>query len=264
MARPAWRSAVALSLLGAVLLQPVVGEEPIDPDADLDLDDEDFDTELPPGAPDAGENAEPVEDFDKDLSEGTRKERMQSCFDATLKRLEERKQQVRDMVQEMKTAQSINDNMAANSIAFSWAMTCYLNAEDDSLKLFQASSPFTEAFEMAAFGPKPERPQQVQQASRRQWSLLEEVVKAMGEKQKASSKSSGAGGGGSSGSKGPPTPTQNLPGSGMSASGQAMYMLVVLGVFFGVGALVVMKLGANENVEKKSGKAEKAEKKKKR
>lgn len=257
--RRCWHSQVrryfVLAVLAAVLCSRAAAED----DAEDDLDDEDFDAELP-----SEEAPEPVEDFDLGLSESQQKVKMNACFMMTLRRLQERRSQVQDMVKDIVAQRQIKEDQAINSILMSWVMTCYLNIEDELASTYSASTPFTEELEQASFSQKPERPQQLHQASKRQWSLLEKVAlevqeqnKDQRQQQQQKSSSQGAG----SQSK-PAGPGVNLPGSGMTTGGQTMYVMIVFVVLFGGAALVVTKLLGSETSSK--GKKEKVEKKKKR
>lgn len=215
-----------------------------DDDLDIDLDDED---EGPGPAP-------PVEDFDLGIPEEDRRTMMSSCWKHTINRVQLRKTELDAAVEQMVAARresGMSPDQAMNTMLYGWMMACYLNIDGDGVRKVTSSD--TQALESDIFGQRGDRPQQVNQASQRQWQLLESTIKE--------SQSQSASGGSSGGSSSAPMDS-GLPGAG--GQGSATYAVVVFGIIFGMGALVVLKLmRADQNVQadKDARKAEKAEKK---
>lgn len=232
------RGALCLALLLAAL--GTRADDADGDDDDLDLDDLDED-EGPSPAP-------PVEDFDLGIPEEDRRKMMASCWQHTLNRVQLRGEELKAAVEQMVAArreQGLSSDQAMNTLLFGWMMACYMNIDGDGVRKVTPSD--TQSLENDIFGQRSDRPQQVNQASRRQWQLLESIIKEQQERAGSSSSSP-------MGSAGPPAGGQ----------GSFTYVLVVFAVLFGLGALVVLKLvRADQSVqaEKEAKKAEKAEKK---
>jgi hypothetical protein len=235
------RGALCLALLLAALGTRADDADGDDDDLDLDLDDVDLEGE------DAGPGpTPPVEDFDLGIPEEDRRKMMASCWLHTINRVQLRKTELDAAIEQMVAARresGMSSDQAMNTMLYGWMMACYLNIDGDGVRKVTQSD--TQAMESDIFGQRGDRPQQVSQASQRQWELLETTIK---EQQSGGSSSSSTMGSGASGGTG----------------GSATYALVVFAVIFGLGALVVLKLvRADQSVqaEKDAKRAEKAEKK---
>lgn len=220
----------------------------IDDDGDFDLDDDLDDDDA--GSPPPVE----VEDFDLGLPEEDRQRMMASCFHHSVNRLGLKKDEIQTMVKEMvnRPGSDMSETQALNTLLFSWMMACYMNVKVDSVSKVTAQD--TKEMESSLFDQRPGSPQHPNQASRRQWKLLEEVVTEMRKHNPGGVRPPGTGGPGEEES---PVP----PGAGSFGS---MYALIVFAVIFGLGAIVVLKLvraGSRVQSERDAKRAEKAEKK---
>lgn len=246
--------------------------------ADDDLDLEDLEDESAAPGEGVGPDGSPVEDFDLGMPEEDRKKRMSACYVHTINRAQHRRtelQQTAEQVVKQHGGPEMTPDKAINSIVFSWMMSCYMNIDASGMKEAIVGKAPTQELEQELFAPREDRPQQVPQASRRQWSLLEQVLtemtkeqaeqqKQQQQQQKSSSSSSGRTGAGGAPAPQPPAYTGGGPLlSGLSGQSQAIYVLVVFGVIFGVSILGVMRLmkSEQEGRSSKNRKAEKAEKK---
>merc|ERR1712151_601832 len=126
----------------------------------------------------------------------------------------------------------------------------------------------SEELEQEVFAARPDRPQQINSASTRQWELLQSVLadeedkhKMAQEKQKRSAREQQQRQQQQSMPQAPPR--VDVIGSGMSGQSQALYVLGVFGSLFGLGACAVLKLSKDENAarDKRSGKNKKEGKK---
>lgn len=232
------RGALCLALLLAALgtrADDADGDD--DVDDDLDLDDVD---EGPGPAP-------PVEDFDLGIPEEDRRKMMASCWKHTINRVQLRKSELDAAIEQMVAARKesgMSSDQAMNTMLYGWMMACYMNIDGDGTRKVTPSD--TQALESDIFSQRSDRPQQVNQASQRQWELLESTIKEQQQSTGGSSRSSPTG--------------EGFSGQG----GSTTYVLVVFAVIFGLGGLVVLKLvRADQSVqaEKDAKKAEKAEKK---
>lgn len=268
-----------MTLLAVFTLSAVAGDaaEDLDADVDADLDLDNLEDEFDPDTDlddeevgvDGVQGGPPVDDFDLGLADTDKKFRMKSCFGFTVARAQANRDKIDEMTQGLAAQRQISTEQAVNSILFSWAMTCYLNSEEPQLKQVTASMStdgggWSEDYEPLVFQQRPDRAQQVQSASEKQWKLLESIVVEHSKEQRPSG--GGARGGGGGGER--VAPATGLPGGSMSSQSSALYMLIVFGAFFGVGALSVTKLsrGSTKAADDKtrSGKsAKKAEKQEK-
>jgi len=239
------------------------------PEAELTEEEEDDDLDLEHDEEPVAEDAEPVEEFDKDMVAEEQGSRMKSCFDSGVSRLQANMENVKETVQQIISQQpNMDKDRALNTILFSWVMACYMNIEDAELKALQVGGALTEAQETAVFSPelRPGRTQFLRQATQRQWGLLEIQVKKhqedMAQQQKQQQQS-----GSQSGSQSQ-TGSQSAVKAPASSFGIG-YVLLALGAVFGVMALVIVKLLKNEEdgssrkekSSKSQKKAEQAEKK---
>jgi len=249
-------------LLGLLTREGSADDEapaPADDDFDIEFDgdDDDFEdepAEVPGMATYGGmptEDTEPVDDFDEDISEGERKKRMISCFTHTTNRAKSRREEVTKVVGEMTQQHQMTQQQALNSVFFSWMMTCYMNIDADMPEAKEESA-MDEHTEQHLFSV-PQGPQSVQKASKRQWSLLESVLV---EQQATGDPRLNQGGGGASQQQARRAPAEPPPGGA-----NYLYLLGVLGVFFGVCALLVMKLKSYETSNEKVKKEKKDKKK---
>jgi len=206
------------------------------------------------------------------MPEEEKRRRMAACFAVTLAQVKVRQDRVQTIIQELVENRQITTDMAANSILLSWAMGCYLNLDEQRLEkvgqyLSQSDEKWTEEHEAVIFEQKPDRPQQVQQASTAQWNLLKSVANEMTER--AGLRSGGSRSG--EGQKAEPIPgPAPSPGSGMSDQSKTVYVLIAFAVILGaiaLGALRLMRIGKKTSSghrqlsSKSSKKAEKNEKK---
>jgi len=230
-----------------------------DPDgSDLDLDEDDLDDFEDESEDSAGRGAA-MEDFDLEMPEEQRKTRMRACYAHTVHRAQTYQDQLQAAIQQMVEAnsgQQRTQDQAANSVIFSWMITCYMNINDHGIKAAVAGTPLQPEVEQDIFSHHPEKRQQANQASQRQWQLLELVLM---EQQSAQQQRQGM-----DPRTGPGAP--GVAGSSMTGQSQMLYILVVFGIIFGVGAIVVLRLMRGESQDrdkltKSQKKADKAEKK---
>mmetsp|Transcript_39222 Transcript_39222/g.73145 ORF Transcript_39222/g.73145 Transcript_39222/m.73145 type:complete len:261 (+) Transcript_39222:67-849(+) len=225
-------------------------------DADLDLEDlENDDDEDDLEAEGLGDGGELEEDFDKDMPEEDRTMRMKICLAGAMARLHSNQEMVGQLAAQLAERGGLSKEQAMNSIFYTWMITCYKNIPDADAKA--AASGDSSVLKDAQLYEPPTR------ASTRQWNLLESVLKehmqmqqdAMQkqEQQKAQSQSRPSGG---------QQAPQEAPSPG---GGSKLYMLLALGLVFGVIALAIMLLQQkerNERNEREKKKDKKASKKK--
>jgi len=226
-------------------------------DADLDdFDDDDLDgpSDAPPGG---GAAAEFQEDFDLDMPEEKRLLRMRACFAYSLARVQVHQEPLQQAIAGMVEHQGMSEDQAANTIVFTWVMTCYMNADDSTIEAASHNVVLEQDQEEALFTPH-EGKQTPSSASKRQWDLLGKVVNENKEARERQQKQ-----------QQPPGASQarspvDVPGAGMSGTNGALYMIIVFGVIFGAGILGVLRLmKSEEEGSKKKVKAEKKSSRKK-
>jgi len=265
--------AIHAVLLAAILAALSWGAHAADdaaPSVDLDdLDDDELEGDGDgDGAGGAAYVPFEVEDFDASLTEVQQKERMKACFLYTMRRAKVRGPQLQDAVKEMmaQKEQEMTQEQAINTIIFSWMMTCYMNIEETNMKTAYTADALEEAVEAEVFMPKPENAQQINQASQRQWKLLENVLleetgkhakDKMPEQQQQQQQSSSQSYESTPGGASTEAPKQKF---GM------MYVLCAFGAVFGLSAFIITRLNGNtEKPEKeRSSKSLKKEEKAKR
>jgi len=246
-------------------------EEDTDNFADLDLDMEAEDAgsmgSMPyPGG--AGGAAEAVEDFDLGMPEEDRRKRMKACLIHTTNRVQLRRDMLEQTIRDMVEQHNMKQEQAINALLVTWQMSCYMNIRSGAVSEARRGGSMSEELEQELFSQRSDW-QNVQQASQRQWKLLESVLAEMqkeagpaglGSQPDARASPGAAGAAGAAGAGAArPAPDQS----------QWIYVLLVFGVFFGTGALVISRLrllGKKEETErerssKSQRKAEKAEKK---
>lgn len=264
--------ALLLAVLGAADGDAAGDEAAKGGESGADSDDFDFDDlDSEEGGQEAGGEAQPmqdeasaVEDFDLGMPEEDRKQRMNSCFYYTMNRVRTRGEQLQATLKEAMSQQpQLSQEQILNTMVFTWMMTCYMNIDSDGIRQATQTQQLTQELEVALFSEREDTPQQIRQASRRQWQLIEETLMERQQEQKQQQqqqhqdspkkKSSGA----------------KLPLTGMSGQSQVLYILVVFGVVFGLGAIVTYRLINAEKAgrekptssAKSQKKADKAEKK---
>lgn len=201
---------------------------------------------------------EMVEDFDLGMPEEDQKAQMNACFFHTMNRVRARRDQLEATVKEMTANQQsqMSPEQALNTLIFSWMMSCYMNIDAAGMKQASSGQSASPELEQDLFSQRTDRPQQVHQASRRQWQLLESVLMEQQKQQDPRGASEGAGAR-SSGS---------VPLSGLSGQSQFLYIFVVFGIVFGLGFIALFRLIQHEKTgrdksSKSQKKADKAEKK---
>jgi len=230
-------------------------------DDDLDLED-DFEDNDPSPNPGPMGGAPEVEDFDLGMDETDKSNRMGSCFSYTMGRLQVRRDMMQKHAQEMMEQHGVKQNQAMTAVISSWMMACYMNIEEDQVT--QAiGTPFGQPIavskerEDGMFAHHPAAKQTAQQASRKQWSLLETTLNE-------NSKNMPQGPGADQKSR-PGGPQAEPLGMHMDSGTGFIYMMAVFVVLFGLGAIVVMRLSQKEQGNdkdrgsKSQRKAEKAE-----
>ncbi|CAJ1344503.1 unnamed protein product [Effrenium voratum] len=220
---------------------------------DLDLGDLDADDE------DEGEEAggAPAEDFDKDMPEEDRSLRMKVCLGGAMQRLHSNAEAVSKLASQLVEQQpGMSKDQATNSIFFTWMMTCYMNIPEETVKSGDADS----LKDARLFEPNPAAAQSSQSASRKQWALLEDVLKEHMEKQQEMLKSRQAEGQKQKESSGQSQPPVQEPPAG----GSKLYMLLALGFIFGIMGLGTMLLVQKEKQEKEEKEKKKDKKAKKK
>merc|ERR1719161_626334 len=110
-------------------------------------------------------------------------------------------------------------------------MQCYMNIDSKMVSEARPGEEMPEELEAELFGPRPDRPQQVQQASTRQWQLLSSVVI---ENREDSQQQRGPGSG------------IGLVGTSFSGQTQVLYALGVFAVIFGFGSVTAVYLIRSE------------------
>jgi len=263
--------ALCLALLLTALSGAADGDAAADAaDDDLDLGDDldedaDLEADFADAEADAAPDMPPVEDFDLGMSDSQRKAWLRVCYVHTVNRAQARRQELNHAVKEMMAsaearAQQMSEEKTLTTLVFSWMMQCYMNIDDATAQEGAILGSFKEELERALFAPRADRPQQVQQASSRQWELVSSV---MAEEQQKMQQQGRPGGGSPEGA----APGIGLVGAGLSGQSQALYIGAVFTVIFGLGAITVLRLSRSEKATERSGssksqkKAEKAEKK---
>jgi len=206
---------------------------------DIDLDDEGEEQGMEQGQSEVPPETEKVDDFDLAIPGEDRKKRMKACFTHTMGRVQLRRQQLQETVQQM-TMLRKNDmtaEQATNTLIFSWMMACYMNIDSSGIAQASQSRPLSEELEKNLFSQRTDRPQQVHQASPKQWDLLKSVLEEEGKK--APRKDPGMGMAGEE------------PGRAAGQS-QYLYVLAVFFIIFGLGALSVYRLMQNEKAGHRS------------
>lgn len=243
-------------------------------DDDLDLEpEEDFED----GGRDPMGGMPPVEDFDLELSEDDKTTRMGTCFSYTIGRMQARRDMMMETAKQIMEQHGVHDQQAVTAVLSNWMMACYMNIE--SAEIDEASgTKFGAPIEVAAnreeemFGMSPSAKQTAPQASQRQWSLLQTILKEHSrnvpqndpspqQQQQQQQRQE-------SGDTQSPRGQPQLLGSGMDTGTGFLYMTLVFTVLFGVGTIVVLKLnslkpevkGEKDRGSKSEKKKEKAEK----
>lgn len=147
------------------------------PDLDLDLDGPagpGGDPKPPPQREAGSEASEPpVEDFDQNMPMDQRLQRMRACLMYTSVRMQTMREEVDEIVRQIQEMRQSSKEQAISSIVFTWMMTCYMNIDADAVENLDPEREVpAEIFASNREGA----PQQVSQASRKQWQLLESVL----------------------------------------------------------------------------------------
>jgi len=269
---------------------PAPSEASGDDDTDLDMEEDFEDAESPQlqggGGPMAGgpprgyginSQAPEVEDFDLEFTEDDRSTRMGTCFSYTIGRMQARREMMSHVARGIMSEHGVEEQQAITAVLSNWMMACYMNIASEEMD--QAiGTPFGSPVETPAdkdqelFSQSPSAKQTAQQASERQWRLLETTLKESAENVPESVKkgpqqnqqqqqqqqqqqhrdSQGARG----------QPQAGLPGSSMDTETGFIYMIAVFVVLFGIGTLVVLKLNVKENGKAEKDRGSKSEKKK--
>jgi len=257
-------------LLALAVFGSARGDDEADADDDADLDLEDLEDDVALGA---GEGEAEGEEFDLGMPPEDQLKRMQACYVHMMNRIQHRRDQLEAAIQELVQQRSgeVSNDQAANSIVVSWMMQCYMNIDGSSMKeAIHGKAPSPE-LEQQLFAPRSDQPKQ---ASQRQWKLLSDVVaegqkealaneKRQQQQQQQQQQKSSTGRSGEAPAPQPPAYTGGGPLlSGLSGQSQAIYVLVVFGVIFGLGAIGVMRLMRSEQESRNrlSKKQEKSEK----
>merc|ERR1740121_1691487 len=114
------------------------------------------------------------------MPEADQRKQMTACFTHTMNRMQAHSEQLQQTVQEIMNSQQgqqMTQTQAINTLMFSWIMACYMNIDAGGVKQAVEGVAPTPELEQALFSQRPDRPQSVQQASKRQWQLLESVLK---------------------------------------------------------------------------------------
>lgn len=241
-----WVSALALPLLSLLLLS-----SPRPVSADDVLDDEDDSGE---GAADGAGAGAPVEDFDIGMPEDERILRMKICMSTTGKSFEGNQDAMAERVQEMMRRQpDMKAEQAINTIFFSMTMTCYMNIEEEDVAKVATGGAISEESLGKVFSHRIDRPQQVHQASKRQWELLQKVLESQAQGQEGSRQGQRSG-----------RQADSRPPKETSSSTQVVFLVVVFATILGVGALAVILLQKAESAGEKNKAPRKEKEKKKR
>jgi len=203
----------------------------------------------------------PPDDFDLTMPEEDRKKRMFACYIHLMNRLAHRRDQTEQIAKEVTEQRpQVTREQAMNTVAVSWMMACYHNVDADGMKAAIPGKAPAPELEGRLFAP----PARMQQGSERQWKLLEEVAQeaqqeaardAPYQQQQQQQRYST-----------PPNADAPLPTASFGRQSQVIYVLVVFGTIFGLGAAFVMRLsksekGARDKASKAEKKADKIDKK---
>jgi hypothetical protein len=266
---------LGFTLWPSLAAEPAAGSGEADTaadDLDLDLDGlDDLEDEFsddnngpasggPPGMDPGME--QPVDDFDLTMPEEDRKKRMLACYVHMMNRLHHRKDQMEQIAKEViEQRPQMSREQALNTVAVSWMMACYHNVDADGMKQAIPGKAPAPELEQRLFAP----PARMQQGSERQWRLLEEVAQEaqqqaardapfqqqQQQKQQQQQQYSTP----------PRSDAGPLPTASFGRQSQVIYVLVVFGTIFGLGAAFVMRLSKKETGKGTKDKASKAEKK---
>lgn len=223
--------------LGSAAADDAAGDDLDDEFADLDLDDDDSSLD------DASIAEKPpeVDDFDLGMPAEDQKKRMGACFSYTLGRVHGKQEMIQESVKDMESTHGMKRDQAMNALVFTWMMSCYMNIEPEAEKKAVALPagqpiPLEDPEDEELFSQQTTKPQSVAQASKRQWALLEGVLKENEknvQKQKQKSQS-GAG-----------RPGQ-APQAPAAEPTSMLYLLVAFGAIFGTVGLVVAYLAKKD------------------
>eukprot|EP00931_Biecheleriopsis_adriatica_P076477 TRINITY_DN50174_c0_g1_i1.p1 TRINITY_DN50174_c0_g1~~TRINITY_DN50174_c0_g1_i1.p1 ORF type:complete len:255 (+),score=70.43 TRINITY_DN50174_c0_g1_i1:91-855(+) len=244
-----------LLLLTPLTLVPIAAGEEQDEDLDLDLEDletDDDDGEEPD--PDPAFGGAPVEDFDLDMPEPQRVRRMQTCLTALQFRMQKQPELLTQFADQLvQSRPEIGKEQAMNSVFFTWLMSCYMKVTDADLNEFSSSKSMDEK----VFEPSSDMPQTPQTASKRQWELLEAVMKEqqqfLEQKQQQRAQQQQQPG------KQAPPPTEEVS----SGPGSKLFSVLALaGVFGALGIATMFLVSKEKAAANRSGKKDKKGKKK--
>jgi len=124
-----------------------------------------------------------VEDFDLAVEDLDRKLRMKSCFMLTFKTLRQggidESKQMAQMAQVFMNAQGVTEEQAINQIIVARVMTCYMYIQPEEQHIIQSGEDLSQSRVKEIFDASRHRqvPQKPSQSSKRQWLLLDSVMK---------------------------------------------------------------------------------------
>mmetsp|Transcript_55264 Transcript_55264/g.131764 ORF Transcript_55264/g.131764 Transcript_55264/m.131764 type:complete len:265 (-) Transcript_55264:130-924(-) len=201
---------------------------------------------------------EPVEDFDLSMPDTDRKRRMKACVMLSSIRAQLRSAELASAVEDIMSRMSVQKTQAENYVMFPWMMSCYMNVDEPmvqkTVRQDRDLSEMSSELEAEIFNPREDRPQQVRQASKRQWTLLQEVLQDYAQSVQGEQ------------SSGRPRRAESDFISDAGTAGGATTALIFFAVLFGLVGLVVLRLaraekeGASKGAAGSSRKERKAEK----
>lgn len=267
----------AWPLIGLVVLGVASGEEAADEaskpeatDDDLDLDnlDTDGDTDGPEdNTPDESLGKEKYEeiDFDKDMPEDKRKERMQACLTASKEMIAVNRNFADSSVKSVmnQAGGQLSKEQAWNYVIFNMMLMCYQQITDDMVETAQKGGEIgvgdlEEVFAAPKGTPK--------RAGQRHVELWESVARESHDKESKAYKSSQQSSYSSESTAGGKPGDIGFMGQNLTGGSGLMYILGVFAVIFGLVTLVIIKMSkpTSKNVKYQSSKSiakkEKAEK----
>jgi hypothetical protein len=249
-----------LAAIGLVAVGVAYAEDDEVTDDDLDLDS--LDDDLGPGDDDMMQPPPQIEeiDFDKDMPEPQRKDRMKGCLGATQEYIKANPQMAEAYAKQITTqAQGkLKPEQAWNYVVFNMMMMCYQQITEEYVEMVKSGGEFGDGeLEQLFSPPQGQQPKRAGESHVKLWEkVAQENAKDQQRQQRAqqsSYSSSSANEGYSSGKLG----DMGFVGQSLTGGSGLLYVLGVFAVIFGIVTLVILKTSKppDKNVKYQSSKS---------
>lgn len=254
-------------MIGLVVLGVAYGEDDEVTDDDLDLDNLDDDLGPEGGDGDAPPEQAQVEeiDFDKDMPEPQRRDRMKGCLVATQEYVRKNPKMAEAGVKQLTTQSGgkLKADAAWNYVIFNMMMICYQFISEELVEMTKSSTEFGDGELEQVFAGGSRAAKRAGESHVKLWeSVAQENAKEYQRNQKKQQSSYSQSGYESSGRAG----DLGFVGQSLTGGSGLLYVLGVFAVIFGIVTLVILKTSKppEKNVKYQSSKSiakkEKAEK----